>query len=48
VAGLEHDVLVGVEPTPGRTWWTWQRDADQIVDVARLELLVDRILDQVT
>ena len=45
-AGLEHDILVGVEPTPGRAWWTWQRDADQIVDVARLELLVDRILSQ--
>jgi hypothetical protein len=42
VAGLDHDVLVGIEPTPPRRFWTWQRDADQIVDVARLAALVDR------
>ena len=42
-AGLEHDVLVGVEPTPARRFWTWQRDADQIVDVDRLARLVDSI-----
>jgi Glycosyltransferase 61 len=42
-AGLEHDVVVGVEPTPLRPFWTWQRDADQIVDVDRLVRLVDRI-----
>jgi capsular polysaccharide biosynthesis protein len=41
-AGLEHDVLVGVEPTPARRFWTWQRDADQIVDVRRLTALIDR------
>jgi hypothetical protein len=42
-AGLEHDIVVGVEPTPPLPFWTWQRDADQIVDVDRLARLVDRI-----
>jgi hypothetical protein len=42
-AGLEHDLVVGVEPTPPRPFWAWQRDADQIVDVERLGRLVDRI-----
>jgi len=41
--GLEHDIVVGVEPTPPLPFWTWQRDADQIVDVARLGALLDRM-----
>ena len=45
-AGLEHDILVGVEPSPPLPYWTWQRDADQIVDVERLGLLVDRIVER--
>jgi glycosyl transferase family 61 len=46
-AGLEHDVLVGVEPTPSPAFWTWQRDADQVVDVDRLRRLVDAALAHV-
>jgi len=42
-AGLEHDLVIGVEPAPPLPFWTWQRDADQIVDVERLGRLVDRI-----
>ena len=40
---MEYDVVVGMEPTPPPPFWTWQRDADQIVDVVRLGRLVDRI-----
>src|SRR3954470_24223183 len=46
-AGLEHDILVGVEPTPSPAFWTWQRDADQVVDVERLRQLVDAALARV-
>jgi hypothetical protein len=44
VAGFEHDVVVGVEPTPSPAFWTWQRDADQIVDLPRLTAILDRTL----
>ena len=43
-AGFEHDIVVGVEPTPSPAFWTWQRDADQIVDVERLTSILDRAL----
>jgi len=46
-AGFEHDILVGVEPTPLPAFWTWQRDADQLVDVVRLGELVDIALTRV-
>jgi capsular polysaccharide biosynthesis protein len=45
-AGLEHDIVVGLEPTPTPAFWTWQRDADQLVDVERLTSLLDRILER--
>jgi len=41
--GLEHDVLVGIEPTPPPALWSWQSDADQLVDLERLGQLLDRI-----
>jgi capsular polysaccharide biosynthesis protein len=46
-AGLEHDILVGTEPTPPPPFWTWQKDGDQIVDVVRLSQLVDTAIARV-
>jgi capsular polysaccharide biosynthesis protein len=42
-AGLDYDLLLGTEPTVPRPWWSWQLDADQVVDVERLGHLLDRI-----
>jgi len=42
-AGFDYDLLLGSEPTVPRPWWSWQLDADQIVDVERLSRLLDRI-----
>ena len=42
-AGLDYDLLLGTEPTVPRRFWSWQLDADQVVDVERLERLLDRI-----
>jgi capsular polysaccharide biosynthesis protein len=42
-AGLDYDLLLGTEPTVPRPWWSWQVDADQVVDVERLCQLLDRI-----
>jgi hypothetical protein len=36
-------MLVGTEPTVPRRFWSWQIDADQVVDVERLGQLLDRI-----
>jgi capsular polysaccharide biosynthesis protein len=40
--GVEHEVLAGTEPTAPPSLWSWQVDADQVVDVARLIELVER------
>lgn len=43
--GVEHEVLVGTEPTAPPSLWSWQVDADQVVDITRLIELVDRVPD---
>jgi capsular polysaccharide biosynthesis protein len=39
--GLRHDVVVGIEPAPPPWLWSWQIDADQMVDVGRLARVID-------
>ena len=43
--GVEHEVLVGTEPTAPPSLWSWQVDADQVVDITRLIELVGRVPD---
>jgi capsular polysaccharide biosynthesis protein len=42
-AGFDYDLLVGIEPTVPKPFWSWQVDADQVVDLERLAQLLDRI-----
>jgi hypothetical protein len=35
--GLDYQLVMGTEPAPPGHWWTWQIDADTVVDVRGLQ-----------
>ncbi len=41
--GLDYQMIMGTEPAPPRRWWTWQIDADTVVDVSGLKLGLERL-----
>jgi hypothetical protein len=41
--GLEYHMIVGTEPAPPPRWWTWQIDADTVVDVPALDKALARV-----
>jgi hypothetical protein len=41
--GLDYQMIMGTEPAPPERWWTWQIDADTMVDVRRLKNCVERL-----
>ena len=41
--GLDYQMIMGTEPAPPRRWWTWQIDADTVVDVRGLKLCLERL-----
>lgn len=41
--GLNYHMIMGTEPAPPGRWWTWQEDADTVVDVHRLKSCLGRL-----
>ena len=41
--GLNYQMVMGTEPAPPRRWWTWQIDADTMVDVRGLKNCLERL-----
>jgi hypothetical protein len=41
--GLSYQMIMGTEPAPPRRWWTWQIDADTVVDVRGLKSCLERL-----
>ncbi len=40
---LRYQIVMGTEPAPPTRWWTWQADADTMVDVPRLRTCMERL-----
>ena len=41
--GLDYHMIMGTEPAPPALWWTWQIDADTVVDVRALKDCLERL-----
>jgi capsular polysaccharide biosynthesis protein len=41
--GLNYQMIMGTEPAPPGRWWTWQIDADTVVDVRGLKSGIERL-----
>jgi hypothetical protein len=41
--GLDYQMIMGTEPAPPERWWTWQIDADTVVDVRALKNSLERL-----
>jgi Glycosyltransferase 61 len=41
--GLKYQMIMGTEPAPPDRWWTWQIDADTLVDVCELRNCLERL-----
>ena len=41
--GLDYHMIMGTEPAPPGRWWTWQIDADTVVDVRGLRNCLERL-----
>lgn len=41
--GLQYELIMGTEPAPPDRWWTWQVDADTVVDVRGLRNCLERL-----
>jgi capsular polysaccharide biosynthesis protein len=39
--GLRYHMIMGTEPAPPEAWWSWQFQADTVVDVPALEKVLD-------